>query len=293
MNRSLIFFGNERLATGVVTSAPALSGLIADGWAIKAIVVSNAEAHGRRKRPLEVARTASKYEIPLMSPVDATPDKLKALGAEAGVLAAYGKIVPEQIINVFPRGIINIHPSLLPLYRGSTPIEQAILDGAPQTGVSLMALVPKMDAGPVYASEKISLNGQETKQELADRLDSLGSRIMLANLESILDGTLKPTPQTDSRATYTKQLSKADGLLDLSKPAEILEREVRAFAGWPRSRVEVFGHSVIITQARVVSGPDNNHLVLRCNPGYLAVQELIAPSGRQMSGADFMRGYRR
>lgn len=293
MRKSLIFFGNERLATGVVTSAPTLRGLISDGWPIKAVVVSNAEAHGRRKRMLEVAEIAGEHNIPLISPAEATPDKLKVLGAKAGILAAYGRIVPKELIDVFPRGIINLHPSLLPLYRGSTPIEQAILDGAEVTGVSLMALVPKMDAGPVYASEKISLDGQETKQELADKLDSLGSRIMLANLESILDGTLKPTPQTDSRATYTKQLSKADGLLDLSKPAEILEREVRAFAGWPRSRVEVFGHSVIITQARVVSGPDNDRLVLRCNPGYLAVQELIAPSGRQMSGADFMRGYRR
>lgn len=293
MNKSLIFFGNERLATGVTTSAPTLRGLIESGWSIEAVVVNNAEVQGRRKRTLEVAEIANSHDIPILSSADVSPDRLKTLGADAGILAAYGQIVSKELIDIFPRGIINIHPSLLPMYRGSTPIEQAILEGVKQTGVSLMKLVPKMDAGPVYIQEKIDLTGHETKQELADRLGNLGSRIMLANLEGILNNTLELINQVESEATYTRQLTKNDGFIDLAKPAELLEREIRAYAGWPRSRIVLFGHEIIITKARLSQNRDGGRLILECAPGFLEVIELVAPSGKTMSGHDFLLGYKR
>jgi methionyl-tRNA formyltransferase len=195
---------------------------------------------------------------------------------------AYGRIIPADIIKIFPHGIINIHPSLLPKYRGPTPIEQAILDGAEITGTSIMRLVSEMDAGPVYAQSKISLNGNESKEELANKQLEIGSRLLIDNLPSILDGTLSPAAQDNSKATYTKLLNKT---------AEIIQRQIRAFAGYPKSRADLLNRSVVITKSRVAQDKDDGELVMRCNPGWLEITELTAPSGRSMSGAEFLRGY--
>src|SRR5262249_13615486 len=161
--------------------------------------------------------------------------------------------------------IINIHPSLLPEYRGPTPLETAILEGADQTGVSLMKLIKEMDAGPVYAQEKVKLNGQETKQQLADKLLKTGGQLLLEHLPGILDGSLEPLVQDQTNASYTKLLKKEDGIMNLGQPAEILERQVRAYAGWPRSRTKVFGQSVIVAKARLAKNQTDGALVLKCN----------------------------
>jgi methionyl-tRNA formyltransferase len=206
-------------------------------------------------------------------------------------LVAYGKIIPKRIIDIFPHGIINIHPSLLPKYRGPTPIEQAILDGASKTGVSLMQLAPEMDAGPVFTQEEIALKGTESKEELAEQLLQTGAKLLAANIHAILDGSLKPTSQDDSDATYTQLIKKQDGLVEWNKPAEQLEREVRAYLGWPKSRAEIFGHETIVTKARVAKDHEDGGLVIQCKPGWLEIQELTAPSGRTISGTEFLRGY--
>src|SRR5581483_9225315 len=130
---------------------------------------------------------------------------------EAAVLVAFGRIIPQPIIDLFPKGIINIHPSLLPKLRGPTPIETAILDGLTETGVSLMRLEAKMDAGPLYSQQKISLNGDETKLELATKLNKVGAELLINSLPAILDGSLIPKPQNNSKATYTKLITKDDG----------------------------------------------------------------------------------
>jgi methionyl-tRNA formyltransferase len=192
---------------------------------------------------------------------------------------------------MFPGGIINIHPSLLPKYRGPTPVETAILDGAKETGVSLMQLSGKMDAGPVFAQAKKTLNGGEEKAKLAAELGDLGTSLLMKNLDSILAGKLKPKTQNEAEATYTKLIKKDDGIMDFSKPAMVLEREVRAFAGWPKSVTRVFGHKIIVTKSRVVKDRNDGHLVMQAHPGWLEITELIGPSGRTMSGQDFLRGY--
>lgn len=289
----LIFFGNERLATGVSTTAPVLSGLIDQGYEVAAVITNFTEARSRKTRTLEVAEVAADHNIPLLYANQADPAIIARYEALAGILVAYGQIVPKSVIDVFPRGIINIHPSLLPEYRGSTPVEQAILDGKRKTGVSLMSLQPKMDAGPVYSQVELELNGKETKQQLADKLLLLGRDLLMKRLPSILDRAAKPMSQNERAATYTKLIQKEDGRLNWKKPAIQLEREVRAYAGWPKSQTEIFGQSVIITKARVAESSQDGHLVLPTGQGWLEVQALIAPSGRNMSGADFVRGYKK
>ena len=162
----VVFFGNERIATGVTTECPTLHKLIQNGFNVAAVVVHHEAKASRKQRVLEIADMAARYEIPVLSPSkpsDIIAD-LKKLQPTIGVLVAYGKIVPENIIDIFPAGIINIHPSLLPLHRGSTPIESVILGGERKTGVSLMRLAKKMDAGDVYAYSEYELAGNETKQ---------------------------------------------------------------------------------------------------------------------------------
>jgi methionyl-tRNA formyltransferase len=294
-SKKLIFFGNERLATGVDTDVPVLRGLVKAGYEVAAVVASHSEGISRQRRGLEIVEVAHAYHIPVLIPekLEDIKEQLAKYGAEAGVLIAFGKIIPQSIIDLFPRGIINIHPSLLPELRGPTPVETAILEGLDETGVSLMSLAAKMDAGPVYLQSKVGLEGTETKPELAKKLLRLGSEMLLENLGYILDGTLEPIPQDIAEASYSKLLTKQDGTIDFKEPADIIEREVRAFLSFPRSRTSLFNQEVVITKARVAKDAADGKLVAKCQPGYLEILELIAPSGRTMSGADFIRGYKK
>jgi methionyl-tRNA formyltransferase len=291
----LVFFGNERLATGVTTTAPTLQALVEADYEVMAVVSNFTAGTSRNARELEIEKVAKDHDIPVLLPHKPADilDQLQSFKAELGVLVAYGRIIPQEIIDVFPRGIVNIHPSLLPQYRGPTPIETAILDGLEETGVSLMALAAKMDAGPVFAQHKLAISGQPDKQTLADNLLRLGSQMLIDSLPAILDGSAVPTPQKDSAASYTRLLSKGDGQLSWGEPAELIERTIRAFAGWPKARASIFGKDVVLAKTRVAKNETDGALVMKANPGYLEILELVAPSGRTMSGAEFIRGYKK
>lgn len=255
----LVFFGNERLATGVMTDAPTLRALVAAGYHVAAVVSHYERGKSRTARDLEIAAVAEEHGIPLLLPDKPAEiaDQLASYGAEAAVLVAYGKIVPQSVIDIFPRGIINIHPSLLPLHRGPIPLEAVMLEGATETGVSIMRLAREMDAGPVYGQVRHYLTGSETKQALADTLLVAGGKLLLELLPAILDGSLEPVPQDDAAATYDNLLSKDDGQLDFSKPAARLESEIRAYAGWPGSRTLIGGKDVVVTAAHAVADGGN------------------------------------
>ncbi|HEU5187053.1 MAG TPA: methionyl-tRNA formyltransferase [Candidatus Saccharimonadales bacterium] len=296
-SKKIVFFGNERLSSGFEPhGAPTLTALIKAGYTVIAVVANHQAATSRKARKLEVQEVAETYDIPVLLPkkLGDIHDELIAKKPDIGVLVAYGRMVPRAIIDIFPYGIINIHPSLLPLYRGSTPIEQAILDGAQQTGVSLMQLVQKMDAGPIFAQKTIALNGHETKQELTSTLLQNGGQMLLETLPHILQGSIRPSEQNEALATYCGLISKQESVLNLSEPAVRLEREIRAYAAWPKSRLTIFGQEVIITKARIAQSPSEAGLVLACGQkSYLTILELIAPSGRRISGEDFVRGYKK
>ncbi|HZL07718.1 MAG TPA: methionyl-tRNA formyltransferase [Candidatus Dormibacteraeota bacterium] len=303
MSKKILFFGNERLATGVHSGVSTLQALLTSGYEVAAIVVAQAEtAKSRKERQLEVSVIAAQYNIPLLSPADLLEARgqLAGFGAEAAVLIAYGKIVPSAILDLFPRGIINIHPSLLPLHRGPTPIENAILNGDTQTGVSLMRLSAHMDTGPVYAQQVVHLKGDETKQGLANQLSAIGVDMVLEYLPKVLDGSAQPKPQDETGATYDHLIHKTDGQLDWTKPAARLEREVRAYAGWPRSRARLGSTDVIITGSRVQKGRgepgapiiDSRQLGVGCGENILVIDSLIPAGKKEMSGAAFLAGYK-
>lgn len=301
ISEPIVFFGNERLATGVTTSAPTLSALIARGYTVVAVVTNYNEAITRKSRELEVKTIAEKNNIPVLLPetLIAIKDQLKDFNAIAGILAAYGKMVPQEIIDLFPLGIINIHPSLLPKHRGPTPIESVILNGSTETGVSLMKLVKSMDAGPVYAQTNLDLNGNESKQELADVLGKIGADLLIKHLPSILSKINKGKDQLETEATYDRLITKLDGAIDWNMRAEAIVRQIRAYKGWPGSRSELLGKDALILEAEIINktGVPGEVLVqdkqLVVCSGEQAVNILkLKPAGKQeMTGQAFLAGY--
>jgi methionyl-tRNA formyltransferase len=300
----ILFFGNERLASGVTTTAPVFRGLLAAGYEIAGLVIAQSEFGASRKtREPEIVQAAREHHIPVFQPrlLHEATDQLQACGAEVGVLVAYGKIVPAAILELFPRGIINIHPSLLPRHRGPTPIESIILNGESQTGVSVMQLAIGMDSGPVYAQQAVPLHGTESKAELAASLLELGKDLLLTSLPGILDGSLQPTPQDHTQATYDKLLTKELSVLDWRKPAMQLAREVRAYLDWPRSRTTLEGVDVIVTAAHAAAGHgqpgelyrNGNELGVHTSDGILVIDSLIPPGKKAMPALAFTAGYLR
>lgn len=303
MSKRILFFGNERLATGVHSSVPTLRALLDEGYEVPAIVIAqNQMSKSRRARQLEVSEVAQEHNIPLLSPADlaAAGNQLAGFGAEAAVLIAYGKIVPAGILDLFPKGIINVHPSLLPRHRGPSPIESAIVDGDNETGVSLMRLAAEMDTGPVYAQQTIALSGKETKQELADRLSALGAELVMEYLPKVLDGSAEPLPQPETDATYDHLITKAAGQIDWAKPAVRLEREVRAYAGWPRSRTRLGSTDAVITAAHALAGRgqpgtlrvEAKELGVYTGDGLLIIDSLIPAGKKEMPATAFLAGYK-
>lgn len=301
--KRVVFFGNERIATGVNTNLPVLNWLIAAGYEISAIVVNNTFSNSRNKRQLEVANFAKTNNIPLLIPgrLRDIEGLLANYNAQIGVLVAYGKMVPDSIISLFPGGIVNIHPSLLPLHRGPTPIESVILDGSDKTGVSIMRLAKEMDAGPIYAQQTIGLHGKETKQELADSLLNIGVKLLQTALPSIINGTIEPIAQDNSQATYDNLIMKNDGQINWSKSAQDIERQVRAYATWPRSQAKLDNIDIVITQCDVVNNTTlkpgqiaikKHDLVIGCGKDAINIASLIPKDKKEMSAAAFLNGYR-
>lgn len=297
---SIVFFGNERLATGVTTNAPVLRALIEDGYLIEAVIVNHEQATSRKQRILEVEELAFEQTIPILAPD--TKEALIAVVANLvspiAVLAAYGRIVPKSVIDHFSHGILNIHPSALPKYRGSTPIESVMLDGSEATKVSLMQLDVKMDAGDVYAQNGFVLPRTISKQALADQLGSIGAQMIIDTLPLILRGEIRPEPQDESQATFTKQITKQDGKLDFAKSAEELEREIRTYAGWPGSSTEINNKAVIITEASIIaeSGTPgtffihDKQLAVYCAEDALLITQLKPAGKNVMPSRNFLAG---
>ena len=289
-SETIIFFGTEDF------SLVALRGLIEAGYTISAVVTKPDSKKGRGQKlvPPSVKVLATQYNIPVWQPAklkDIT-ENIKALGKVTGVLVSFGKIIPQSTIDLFTPGIINVHPSLLPKYRGPSPIESAIKNGDKETGVSIMQLSAEMDAGPVYTVQKHDLKGTETRPELYHTLADIGANLLLESLPSIMDGSLKPIDQNNDNAVYCSLLKKEDAELDLSVlTAEEAERTIRAHIGFPKSKLTIGNHSIIVTKSHV-SSQQKTPLDVACRGGaYLSVDELIAPSGKLMTAESFLRGY--
>lgn len=215
------------------------------------------------------------------------------------ILIDFGIIVSQDVIDYFELGIINSHFSLLPEWRGADPITFSILSGQETTGVSLMMLTAGMDEGPILAYGEYELSNGITTPELTDALIKLSASLLSHMVPLYVSGEAQPTPQTEEGVSYSRKLSKSDSILDFNKPAAVLEREIRAFIEWPRSRTKISDTDVIITKAHVAEGSgetgkiwqQDRQLGFYTTEGILVIDELIPAGKKPMPASAFLAGY--
>lgn len=288
----IIYFGNEQLAQGIKPKTPIFDALVEAGHEICALILSNAHT----RKPFEIAKRAEKLGIPIY--FTKNNDEINAIIAkyqpEIGVLSAYGKIIKDETIEAFPFGIINIHPSLLPKYRGTTPIESALLNNDEETGVSVMRLAHDMDAGNILAQETVKITPETTKQSLYEELSTLGAKLIVGVLPRVLDKSIAETAQNHAEATFTAPLNKAMGILDTAhKSALRLSREVVAFAGFPKSKTTLLDTPCTILEAHV-EDQAKTELDLKCSDGkYLVIDKLLPENSRPMDAKSFLNGHKK
>ncbi len=227
---------------GTPTPAALALGTIAAHPGIEVVgVVTQPDRPGLRGQALQpppVKQAAIELGLmPILQPEStrdpAFVEQLAALAPQLGVIAAYGEILRKNVLESIPAGYLNIHPSLLPLYRGPTPVPAAILNGDAETGVTLMRLSRKMDAGPILAQRRLALGLEARSGPLLDQLFQLGAQLLLEHIDAYLAGKLIPQPQDESQASYTTLLSREHGRIDWARPAVYIERMTRAYDPWP------------------------------------------------------------
>lgn len=302
-SRTILFFGTEDF------SAHTLEKLIECGFDIGAIITKPDTRRGRHKELVKprVKGIGEAHGIPVWQPTQLRniAANIAQFDTPAAVLVSYGKIIPQAIIDLFSPGIVNVHPSLLPRYRGPSPIEAAILHGDTHTGISIMQLSAEMDAGPIYAQTTIPLTGHETAPSLYESLGTSGAELLAATLPAILDGTLTATPQNEQSATYCQLISKEKGMIDWRKPAAQIEREVRAYLGWPGSRASLGSVDVIITRACIdtasaaqspipgkLVSDDTTTLLVGTADAWLRIEALKPIGKKEMPVQAFLAGYK-
>jgi len=236
MRPRIVFFGTPQLGVQV------LEKLIAKGF--KPIVVVTREdkpvGRGQKTTPPPVKTVAQKHKIPIFQPKKLKENQeiareLKSFLPNLFIVAAYGRIIPREILEIPKYGTLNVHPSLLPKYRGASPIQSAILAEEKETGVTIILLDEEMDHGPIIAQEKIDLNVTETAEDLKKKLGDSGAELLIRTIPAWIEGKIKPKEQNHKKATFTKVFTKEDGYIDLSNPPspEKFNLMVRAFYPWP------------------------------------------------------------
>jgi methionyl-tRNA formyltransferase len=301
-NQSIVFFGTGPVAASSLR-------LLAEAFDIEAVVTKPRAGHHHGDVP--VLSVAEDLGLPIVEVVNKkdVSDKVTAANfkSQVAVLVDFGIIVEQNVIDSFPLGIVNSHFSLLPQWRGADPITFAILSGQKKTGVSLMLLVAAMDEGPLLAIGEVDVQPEATTPILTEQLISLSDALLKDVLPKYLAGKVKGSPQEKIAETvgysatpsYSRKLTKEDGILDFSKPAEQLEREIRAYQDWPKSRCMLGGHAVIVTKAHVEAGEGtpgtlwrgSHTLGIYCSKGILML-EAVKPAGKgEMPLAAFLNGY--
>jgi methionyl-tRNA formyltransferase len=252
----IVFFGTPAYAV------PALEALAADNRARIALVVSQPDrpaGRGRRLTAPAVKQAALALGLPAYQPetLRAAHDRapIAAASADLFVVAAYGKIFGPKLLAVPRMGSVNLHASILPDYRGASPISAAILEGGLRTGVTLMSMESGLDTGPILAQRSVDIETFDTTASLTPKLAQLGASLLIDSLDELVSGQLRPIAQNDTEATLTRPMVKADGWIDWSQPAEAIERQIRAMWDWPRAWTTLEGSPLQIHQATILPEP--------------------------------------
>ncbi|MCX7157093.1 MAG: methionyl-tRNA formyltransferase [Rhodocyclales bacterium] len=297
----IIFAGTPDFA------ARALEALIAAGHQVLLVLTQPDRPAGRGMvlQASAVKNVALTHGIPLFQPErlkdPATHEPIRAActeqGAELMVVAAYGLILPQAVLDLPRRGCINIHASLLPRWRGAAPIHRAIEAGDAQTGITIMKMEAGLDTGPMLLSDAIEIGTQDTTGSLHDRLAELGGKLVVEALARF--DQLAAMPQPDTGVTYAAKIDKAEARLDWNQPAEILARKLRAFNPFPGAVVTLAGEPVKVWRGEVLAASgragqvlaaDAGGIVVACGEAALRLIELQKSGGRRLASADFLHG---
>lgn len=296
----LIFFGTSEFAI------PSLVSLIGSPHKVLGAVTRPPRPAGRGRKlsqpPVYEYISANEPGIPVHQPskLDAAfTGMLEDMEPDLMITASYGAWLPGRLLRVAPLGVVNVHPSLLPLYRGAAPVARAILDGREDTGVSFMLTDEGWDTGPVIASFRVPIRSDDTAGSLEERLAGLAGDRVVSTLEEYRDGVIGPVPQSGD-PVYAEKLTTEETWLDWSEDAERLERKIRAFNPSPGARTSFRGGMIKILTAGVVNDElppgsvlvDGEDLIVGCGRGSLKVLELQPASKRGMTSAEFLRGSR-
>jgi len=299
-NYRIIFFGTPDFAQ------PSLEKLINSGYLVIAVVTQVDKKVGRKQKIVysPVKELALKYKIPVFQPEKISDpnyiQKIKNLNPDLIVVAAYGQILPKEILEIPKYGCINIHASLLPKYRGASPIHQAILNGDKEIGITIILMDEKMDHGKIIKSEKLKVQSNITLPELHDELAKMGAELLVEILPEWFSGQIKPKTQDESQATYTKILKKEDGQIDWHKSAEVIERQIRAFTPWPGSFCFWGNKRLKIVKAKVLNinktEPGkvyeiDSKLAVQTGENMLELDKIQLEGKREMDVKEFSRGY--
>jgi methionyl-tRNA formyltransferase len=258
---------------------------------------------GRSLKPSAIKSWSLEHGLPTAQPKSLKSqdalNQLRAWKPELIVVAAFGQILPPQVLELPKWGCLNVHASLLPRWRGAAPVQAAILHGDAETGVTIMKMERGLDTGPVLSQQRTPILSDETGGQLTARLSILGSELLLDTIPEYIVGNINPTDQDHTKATSAPMLKKEDGLLDFYKPAEALERQVRAFEPWPGSFFLWSSRRIVIRKAHVIPGdydhpgqviPLDKFSAVTTAAGFL-VLDIVQPAGRkQMSAEAFVRG---
>lgn len=296
----IVFMGTPDFASG------ALEALIEAGHEITAVYTQPDKPKGRGKevQMTPVKEVALKHNIPVYQPVRIKNaeevEVLRGISADIYVVAAFGQILSQEILDIPKYGCVNIHASLLPKYRGAAPIQWAVIDGEEKTGVTIMQMNAGCDTGDILYTKEYVLDPKETGASLFDKLMVLGAKAIVEALPLIEAGKLTPIPQNDAEATHAAKLTKELGKLDFNKPAAILERLIRGLNSWPSAYTSFRNKQLKIWEAEVVEASgipgtivavDKESFTIATGEGGLRILSLQLEGKKRMETKDFLLGY--
>jgi methionyl-tRNA formyltransferase len=299
----IVFFGTPRFAV------PTLDSLLGSRHQVAGVVTQPDRPRGRGQKVTAgpVKALAVERGLPVLQPAtlrDASvAGELEALRPDLGVVAAYGQLIPNALLAVPRLGMINVHPSLLPKYRGAAPVHRAVIAGDTETGVTIMRVAAKLDSGAMFATRTHPIGANETSEELEDALAVVGARLLVEVVDSMADGTSHEEPQNEHLATYAARLTKDEGLIDWSLSASRIHDRVRGLHPWPHAYTFVNGRRIIVWRTSpqpdaataapgTVLRADGEGVVVATGDGHaLALLELQAEGGRALRAAEFLRGH--
>lgn len=295
----IVFFGSGPVAAASLAC-------LADHFEIEAVITKPVPPHHREPAPVETlahARNLTTYFANTKQELDTLMSE-KHLRSQLGVIVDFGVIVSQATIDSFPLGILNAHFSLLPRWRGADPISFSILAGDEKTGVSLMLIEPSLDTGKLIVQKSLPITKDDTTPSLTQKLIGLSNELLVAYIPLHLAGETKPRQQPHpDRATFSRKLTKTDGIIDWNKSAVTIEREIRAYIEWPKSRTELANKEVIITKAHTESDDISQvltagvveirqkQLCIGTGDGVLVVDKLKPAGKSEMTAAAFLAGY--